>query len=148
MTEQTMPQEALTLACGIARGEAEGPPDPVGRLIAATKDINARGRIREWWYRMRWEPATRGWAYITNERLPAGNFRAAERRATLYAEVYVGDLLVTHDRGGPIDPEALLVIKDGAKMRTVPCKVAKRRDGNLSVTLPDGTTLVTPNPRS
>lgn len=157
MTDETTPETAqpaaqetdpaIVLACAIARGEAEGPQEPCGEMIAAHKDANARGRIRSFYYRMRWNGS--GWDYISNERIPVGGIRASERRVTVRAEVYVGDLLITHDRGGPVDDTARLVLgtTDEDEVRYVACDVVRRRDGKLSIKLPDGEPLIAPNPR-
>jgi hypothetical protein len=133
------------LACQIARGEAEGPQEPVGQMIASKKDLNARGKVREWWFRMRWDGNQ--WAYLSEERLRGGTFLASDRHQTVYGDVYAGDVLITHDRGGPVDTEAKLVIGAGEEGAAA-CPVTRRRDGQLSIRLPDGTDILRPNPRS
>jgi hypothetical protein len=137
---ETVLSEQAAMACKVAAG---GPADPgaTGRkLAAAHKDLNAKGR-GPWWYRMVWRGGS--WQYFSEERLPAGTFRAAERRATVYGEVYPGELVCSHDKGGPLDDEVYL--ETGTEL--VECKVTKRRDGQLAVTLPDGVEVLRPNPR-
>lgn len=137
-------------ACAIARGEKEAPLEPLGRFRAASKDVSARGSVREWWFRMRWTGST--WDYFGEGRLPSGTFLAADRRATTYGPVYAGDVLICHDRGKGIDTGAeaarLITHVAGGKIASESCQVAKLRNGQLRITLPDGTTIDRPNPRS
>lgn len=135
-------------ASRVARGEEQADDEPVGRLNGAYRDLNARGRGEEW-YRLRW--TGREWSYLAQERLPAGRFLAADRKCSRKGDVYVGDVLVTHDLGKPLDTEAQLVVAPPAPGDTAPrrveCKITRLRDGRLSIALPRGEPLVTPDPR-
>lgn len=143
---ETTHDTELSLACAIARGEAEAPQEPCGEMIAAKKDYNARGRCREHWYRLRWNGVT--WEYMTKERLSGGTFYASDRHHTIWEPVYVGDVLAAHDRGGPINQIVLVIGRgEGGKVRFRELEFVKRRDGDLGIKLPDGSQLVTPNPR-
>jgi hypothetical protein len=125
-----------------AAGRAAIPDDAEPQQIrVASKDYNARGRCREHWYRV----ALRGgeWVYFEGS-LPVGNYLAADRRATLHGDVYVGELIAQHDRGGPID--VVYLVTGGDDVIQI-LEWRKRRDGQLAITLPDGTEVLAPNPR-
>ena len=140
--ENVEPPTPEQRASAIARGAARPDPAAVGtKMIAAHKDYNSRGRRREHWYRMAYRNGS--WDYIGNERLPSGTFRASERNATTHGDVFDGDILATHDHGGGID--AIMHVVVNGKAVEVPNH--RRRDGNLEITLPDGTTTTVPNPR-
>lgn len=149
MSEQTSAFDAsrYQLPCDIAQGKAEADPTSAAISIrAAHKDLNAKGR-GPCWYRMVWRGNT--WQYFSDGRLPTGTFRAAERRATVYGDVFVGEIIAQHDKGGPI--EAVYLIAPGPSDSEIKLSPAldftKRRDGMLAVTLPDGSGIVLPNPR-
>ena len=145
--------ERVRLACDVAAGRTPPAADARGhRVRAAAKDLNCKGR-GPWWYRMRLAPQGKGggaWQYFSAERLPSGTFRAAERRATVHGDVFAGDLVCSHDRGGPMDPTIYLVCDpDEAGRVLVECEGwAARRDGRIDVTLPDGTVVTVPAARS
>lgn len=132
-------------ACDIAAGRVQADPAAIGAsIIGAKKDLNCKGRGPQW-YRMVWRAGT--WQYVSDERLPAGSFRASERRAEVHGEVFPGEIVVGHDRGGPVDSAWLARERvDGKALVTI--TFAKRRDGNLAFTLPDGSIVVLSNPRA
>lgn len=134
-------------ACEIACGRQVTAPDGSYRVKGAHKDYSARGSCRAHWFRM----VLRGgqWTYVSDEYLPSGNFRASERHATVYGEVYEGELCVTHDRGKGVDSIAHLMTVDPSddSLEMIDCKVVKSRDGNLRIHLPSGDVVVAPNPR-
>jgi hypothetical protein len=142
---------AITAACAIPTGEAPADPGakPV-RIRAAHRDHNCKGVGPEW-YRMRWSGAS--WEYFSEGRMPPTGVRASDRHSTLYGQAYDGDLIIQHDRGGPVS-EAYIVVgrgfqgSSGATAYLKVCQqVAIRRDGNLEITLPNGAVVVRPNPR-
>lgn len=137
--------DSVKQACEIATGRAQIPNDaPAIRVIGAEKDLNSRGRGPQW-YRMVYRGA---WMYASSDRLPAGNFRAADRRATVYGNVYAGEIVADHDRGGPINDMYLVCadIGDG-EHHLLKLSFQKIRSG-LRVALPNGETLDLPDPRS
>jgi hypothetical protein len=60
-------------------------------ITGAKKDLNCKGRGPQW-YRMVWRPGS--WQYVSSDRLPAGNFLASDRRASVSGEVYHGEIVV------------------------------------------------------
>jgi hypothetical protein len=115
------------------------------RVCAAQKDVNARGRVREWWYRMLFDPTTNTWRYLAPRRLASGNFLARDRQDAVYAHVAVGDIVAEHDRGGPI--KAVYLVQDDAADPLLRLSF-KRYLGRLLVTTSDGSVLDLPDPRS
>jgi hypothetical protein len=141
------PAAALAEACARARGESPIPGDeaPVGRITAARKEYSARGRCQEHWFRMRW--SGNQWEYLGERIGGPGGFRASERRQASFADVWTGDLLAQHDRGGPINAVFIVVPKSIEADNLAVCKFVRTRDGNLRITLPDGSVITRPNPR-
>lgn len=149
MSDQTSPQtppteisDCVQTACAIATG---GPSDPNAAELsirAAHKDLNGKGR-GPWWYRMVYRAGA--WTYFSNERLPMGTFLASDRRATVRGDVFVGELVCSHDKSGPVDALYLVV---GGEDKILAVEWKKRRDGQLTITLPNGQEVVRPNPRS
>jgi len=144
MTE-TMISDRVRLACDIATGKVPADPAAPGKQItAAYKDLSCKGR-GPWWYRMVYRNG--GWTYFSDERLPMGTFRASERRATVHGEVYPGEIVVNHDKGGPVDIACLVCGPDEEGRVLEHVEFSKRRDGNLCFVLPDGSEVVLSNPR-
>jgi hypothetical protein len=139
-SEPKLPQ-AVRDACDVAFTGAE-PPDVPRKVRAAHKDYNSRGRCREHWYRMVWRAGE--WRYLGDRRLAAGTFLASDRHDTVWDEVWPGEIVIQHDRGGPIDVAYLVVDQEKP---LVQCGIGRTRDGQLRVTLPDGRSLLRPNPR-
>lgn len=157
MNEKNQVQETTTtpevtpvceeqVACDIATGKRQ--PDPSEapyNVVGAKKDLNCNGRGPEW-YRMVWRNGD--WQYVSNDRLPRGSFRAADRRASVRGDVYTGEIVAKHDRGSPVSEIHLVSAEPDAEgLRFVECAFTKRRDGNLGIILPDGSVLTLPNPR-
>lgn len=136
-------------ACDIATGAVAADPASSGyRIVGAKKDLNCKGRGPQW-YRMVYRNGS--WRYVSDNRLPAGSFRASDRRATVHGNVYFGEIIVGHDHAGPVDEAFLVCNIDDADtgddvLLDLPTP-SVRRDGKLSIELPDGRTLVLPNPR-
>jgi hypothetical protein len=128
-------------ACELAATDGEPDGDHI-TVRAARKDYNARGRCNEHWYRMVWRH--NAWQYFSHERLPTGTFLARDRRATVLGEVWPGELVVQHDRGGPVNAVYLVVRQEKPLRR---CTFARTRAGALRITLPDGRTVERPDPR-
>jgi hypothetical protein len=59
--------------------------------------------------------------------------------------VWPGEIVIQHDRGGPIDAAYLVVDEDQKPL--IQCRLGRTRDGQLRITLPDGREIVRPNPR-
>lgn len=138
----------IKVACDRAAGRAETSPDePTIRVPAAHKDISARGRVYEYWYRLALEPGETVPRYFTEGREPYG-MRASARHWTGYGEVPAGTLLLQHDRGGPINEIWIVHQPVGQEQITLtPCAFNRRADGKISITLPDGSVIAVPNPR-
>jgi hypothetical protein len=150
-------RDALARAIRRARGEEPIPDDerPI-RVIGARADYSARMRAREHWFRMVYREHR--WTYFTDYLEPIG-LRAAQRHQTLYGDVYIGELLAQHDRGGPVDvlylvadravPRRAGVDRESADQRGTLIRLDfyAGRDGKLRVELPDGSALTLPNPR-
>lgn len=140
MTETT---DRIRRACDIAAGRAAADPSAPGKRIrAAHKNLNCKGR-GDHWFRM----VLRGsrWSYFSEERLPAGSFLAADRRCTVYGEVFSGELVCQHDKAKGVDA-VWLACEPESSSALEECTFRKRRDGRLAVTLPDGTEVVVDNP--
>lgn len=138
-------EERVRRACDIAAGRAAADPAAPGKTICgAKKDLNCKGEGPEW-YLMVWRGA---WRYVSDGHLPRGTYLAADRRAATYGKVYPGEIVACHDRGGPLKTPRLICEpnEDGKVM--VKCDFVKRRDGSLAFTLPDGSEVVLPDPRS
>jgi hypothetical protein len=130
------------LACDIAAERGIGDPDaPAITVRAAHKDYSARGSRRAHWFRMVWRNGT--WMYVTDKRLPGNGLRASERNATIYGDVFPGEVLVIHDLGESLDELAKLVV---AQDNYVACPIRTTRAG-IEISLPDGSVLKRPNPR-
>ena len=110
-------------------------------IRAAHKDYSARGRVREHWYRLVWRD--NAWQYFSDGRLPSGNFSASDRHATVLGDVFPGEIVVSHDHGGPIDRAWIVERSEKPLCR---CKLEKTRAG-LRITTPAGEVIETPNPR-
>lgn len=135
------------VACAIARGDYPAPGDSEGcKVIGAKKDKNAKGNGPEW-YRMVHRDGA--WRYVSDERLPSGNFLAGDRRATVYGEVYLGEICIDHDRGSPVTDAYLVVPEPGDEGDDVLLKVEfkKLRGGLIRFSLPDGSEVKLPDPR-
>lgn len=153
MSEQQVPEtttaaepaisDSVRKACDIATGKTPADPSETGRSIfGAKKDLNSKGR-GEHWYRMVYRSG--GWEYVSDDRLPSGSFLASDRRCDASGDVYAGEIVIQHDRGGPVDV-AYLVISPDEKMRKI--NFVKQRDGQLRFELPDGSEIILPNPRA
>jgi hypothetical protein len=141
-------------AIEIALGEREAPEEGF-RIIGAKKDLNAKGNGPEY-YRMVYR---NGWRYVSTDRLPQGKIYASDRRATVYGDVYAGEIVAAHDRGQALD-EAWLVIGENKGASKIPVAgktgnswgiqidIKKLRNGLLRFVLPDGRTIDLPNPRA
>lgn len=137
--------DRIAAACDIATGRTPADPSAPGEHITgAKKDLNAKGRGPEW-YRMVYRGGS--WRYVSDERLPSGTYLASDRRATVRGEVYPGEIVAQHDRGQPVDLMYLVCRPDDQGTRLVDCAFRRRRDGDLAVTLPDGSEIVLPDPR-
>jgi len=142
-------QQAVIDACGVAAGDRRPDPDARPKSIrAGHKDLNARGK-GTWWYRMAYRDGT--WKYFSDERLPSGTFLASDRRATVKGDVFAGELVCSHDKGGPVDAVWLICDEhegEGGEATCMElCGMRKRRDGMLVVALPDGREVAVPDPR-
>lgn len=139
----------LTIAaCEAAYTDTVDDSGPGMEIRAARCDYSARGSRREHWYRMVWRGGE--WQYLGDRRLGPVGLRADTRHQTTYGHVWPGELLVTHDRGGPVDGAWVVrAVADGTDLSKclVRCEVARTRSGDLRITLPDGRTLDRPNPR-
>ena len=156
-TEQQVPPavdpqtEELIRAAKIAKGELQPEKEHENiayRFIAAKKDVSSSGRVRQLWYRMRRSPGTDTWEYYAEERLPKGNYRASERQATVYGNLYIGDLVASHDHAKPIDRICLVYYNlEENKAKLHDCEFAIVRGNLLLISLPDGSKITLPNPR-
>ena len=144
-TENAAIDTRIRSACDIAAGRAPSDPDALGKSITgAKKDLNARGNGPQW-YRMVYRES--GWQYVSSEQLPNGNYLASDRRATVYGDVFPGEIVVSHDRGKPVDAAWLICTPDEQGKVMTPCGIRKRRDGQLVFELPDASKIVLSDPR-
>lgn len=148
MTEKTELEPRTQAACDIAAGRAQPDDDADAiEIIGAKKDKNAKGNGPEW-YRMVLRDGS--WRYVSDDRLPAGNYLASERRASVKGDVFPGELVAVHDRGAPVESvwlvESLTEGESGSDCLRQ-CDFTKKRGGKLKVTLPDGTEITVADPR-
>jgi hypothetical protein len=113
------------------------------RIRAAHKDYSAKGRRREHWFRMVWRNGS--WQYFGDRRLANGTFYAADRHDTVRGDVWDGELVAQHDRGGAVTDVYMIVDHPDGELMSL---TFARRSGRLLVTLPDGEELDLPDPRS
>lgn len=135
----------LQAACDVAAGRVQ--PDDAASgtsIIGAKKDLNARSNGPQW-YRMVYR--NRAWQYVTADRLPSGNFLAADRRAEVSGRVYPGEIVVQHDRGSPVNRAWLVTEALAGKCLNL-ISFSVRRDGRMTFVLPDGGEVVTDDPRT
>lgn len=134
---------SLELAIARAKGEVDIPPEeaPV-KVCGAFCHYGSRMQMRSHWFRMVWRNGK--WQYFTGYLKPIG-LRSATRHQELYGDVWVGEILAEHPRGGEVIA-VYLVVSEGTD-GLVSLDFYRRRDGNLSVKLPDGSNLVLPDPR-
>lgn len=142
------PPESVRIACAIATGEARDPAANAIPVRAAYRNLNSKGNGAEW-YRMVYRNGQ--FTYFSDGRMPTGKFLASERRVTLLGDVYAGEIVVEHDRGGPVN-DVMLVCdpftdSDGDARKFVSLKWSKQRNGIRAI-LPTGASITVPNPRS
>lgn len=138
--------ESLRIACDLAADRIKADINATGfRIRGAAKDYNARGSRREHWFRMVLRNGS--WEYVSSDYLPKANYLASDRCATVYGEVYPGELVVSHDLGAQVDQ--MWIVEAHPEESTKPLKkveFSKTRAG-LKVVLPDGTELTVSDPR-
>lgn len=134
--------ETVKNACDIALGESPAPADSSPHNVrAAHKDYNSRGRQRAHWFRLVLRNGT--WGYFAERRGGWGRRRCA----TVYGNVYHGELVCEHDLGEQVG--SVYLVSDGFDDKPLRrLDFQKIRSGDLRVTLPDGRTVDVPNPRS
>lgn len=150
-TEATMENveqgsETFELECARAKGEQTIPEDeaPIS-ITGAHCDYSARGSCREHWFRMAWRNDS--WQYISR-RLEAVGMTSSTRHQSKKGDVWAGEIVASHDRGKPIDAVALIVNRpEGVTNHILWLDFTRRRDGQLSITLPDKSTVVLRDPR-
>lgn len=122
----------------------EAKPKDCFRIVAGHKNVSSRGRIRAWWYRMRWNGVR--WEYFSDTWLPLGNWSASLRHCDVVGTVNVGDLVLQHNYKGPIT-DIYLAVKgqDGIGELKPLGWIANGCD--LLIALPDGQSVTLPNPR-
>lgn len=141
------PEASFALECARAKGEQTIPDEELPhRITGAFCDYSARGACREHWFRMVWR--NDAWEYFS-EHLAAVGMNSSTRHQSTSGNVWAGELVATHDRGKPI--EAIALVTSGrsrdseGELRFL--KFGRRRDGQLSVTLPDSSVVLLPDPR-
>jgi hypothetical protein len=129
----------IRVACAIARGEIEGPQEPIGWEVATER---AAGRVMR---RVRWIAAEGRWEPVTPHRLTDGGGDDA-----ILAPVYAGDLIAVYYEGRPVSKEVELYCAADPvyeySPRYVACPIAFRRDKRLGIRLPDGSEILAPDP--
>jgi hypothetical protein len=137
----------IRLACAIARGDIEGPQEPIGREIAAEREERSRGV--EILRRVRWIAADQRWEPVTPYRL------ADDGNDTIYAPIYAGDLVIVYYEGcAPWSEAELYYARQVSRYypdvelapHRVGCPITFRRDKRLGIRLPDGTEIIAPDP--
>lgn len=146
-SEPSLP-EVVRVACLIAAGEVRDPSATAISVVAAKRELNSRGNGSEW-HRMVYRNGS--FTYFANGRMPTARYLASERKVTLHGDAYAGEILVQHDRGGPVDAVWLVVGEHhnptGERKLLVALDWSKQRDGIRAI-LPTGTHVTVPNPRS
>jgi hypothetical protein len=135
--------------CARARGERPIPADEAAlQVLGAHCDYSARGSRREHWFRLAWRDGR--WQYIS-EQLSGVGMRASTRHQGTYGDVWAGEVVAQHDRGKPVDMMYLITHDPNpshpSQAHKEPLTFTKRRDGRLSITLPDSSIITLPDPR-
>ena len=135
----------IQTACDIAMGRLAPDPTESGhRTVGARRELNSKGNGPEW-YRMVYRAGA--WRYVSDDRLPRGTFLASDRRATVWGDVYSGEIMARHDRGQGIDRVYIVRPFGVDDQRLIVCAFVKQRDDNLRVKLPTGDEVTVSNPR-
>ena len=143
-------------ACRLALGEV--PPDAdaePGSIRSAWRDLSARGSGPEA-YRRVLRGGAESWGWLGAERLPRTASSARDRRASVYGDVYLGDVVATFSRRiehgrsagkATLDDFRIYCGHDEAgKPILVECAAKKRRDGRFALVLPNGSALIVGSP--
>lgn len=148
------PSETITIACDIATGAAQDPGAVAIRTKGSWRDLNAKGNGSET-YRRALSPGGQ-WRFVASERLPRGVFLAADRKARVRGDVYIGDLVADYDRTlryGASEGEARhdgkigLVTGPADKGAEIEwMDVVRQKDGTWRVILPTGAHLTFASP--
>lgn len=92
----------------------------------------------------------RGWRFVASHRLPRGTFLAADRRARVRGDVYVGDLVADYDRSlrhgasrGEAQHDGKVGLVVGTEIEWM--DVVRQKDGMWHVILPTGAHLTIPS---
>lgn len=139
--------ELMRIACDIATGVASDPTASAIRMRGSWRDLNAKQNGSET-YRRALSPG-RAWRFASSEKLPYATFLAGDRKAVVYGDVFVGDLLADYDRaiaGGRSKGAAVFDGKIGIVVGVLPsgkadiewCDTTKQKDGMYRVILPTG----------
>jgi hypothetical protein len=144
--------EATITACAIATGRQ--PADPAAesqQIKAAVRDVDRKGNGTETYRRVL---RSGEWTWLTSDRLPMPiDFR--NRVFWLGGDVFPGELVARFDRqikgdrsAGEAKLECFALVRTHEERaeRMVRCTHKRRRDGQYAVTLPDGSTVVVPDP--
>ena len=152
-TMDTAQDEAPTLhpqvaaACRRARGEETIPGDEAPTWVVGAKNsYNARGNGSTMARRVLRDGA---WTWLS---APAsrGRYLSGDRHDVQSGDVWLGELVAEYTLGGrgTLTPNRWLLpcgMKED-KARMVPCDGTRRRDGQCTVTLPDGSDIVVSDP--
>ncbi len=132
----------IALACARAHGlVAMRRQYLYGRFVG--RDVSARGRCREHWLVYR----SGAWQYYGERLGPVGD-SADTRYQTTRGDAYLGELIARHDRGGPVNAMYIVAPPTGEPQKKItPLAFRRRRDGQIDVSLPDGSTVTVPDPR-
>lgn len=145
-TTTTVSDRIIALCRLAATGAAEDAE--VLSIRAAHCDYNSRGIRRAHWYRMVWRGGA--WQYFADSRMERVGVSASTRYQTVRGDVYPSEVVIGHDHGGRVDCAYLVCSKGDASDPTdvmIDCRIATTRDGQLKITLPDGSTVLRPDPR-
>jgi hypothetical protein len=148
-TPDSTPDTLVRIACDIANGAAQDPTAVALRTKGAWRDCNAKGNGSET-YRRALSPGG-AWRFVSSARLPRGAFLASDRKAIVFGDVFVGDLVADYDRGlsrGASKGEAThdgkvgLVIGPADKGAEIEwLDAVRQKDGTWRVILPTGAHL-------
>jgi len=142
LTREEKKRRSIERATKIAAGTlVVDPEEREGGSVRAAYNNNVEGRKREHWYRLVWRDGA--WSYYAEGRLPP------DRRASVFGDVWEGELVAQHDRGGGVN--AVYLARWGSGEVNGPMFLVdldfRRVKGELLIALPDGSQIKRPDPR-
>lgn len=117
-------------------------------IMAAVVDYSSKGNMLNHWFRMVYRDGA--WEYFAERKATAPTYGAASRNQKIKGTVRSGELVLKHNyKGGVTEIGLASTGWEGRKSweDLQPCTF-KASGRELVITMPDGSTVTAPNPRS